>query len=61
MESYKVLKNQTFVDGSFSIAPIRFEDSMAIMQWRNEQLYHLRQQKPLTIEDQNNYFNTVVA
>ena len=61
MESYKVLKNQTFVDGSFSIVPIRFEDSMAIMQWRNEQLYHLRQQKPLTIEDQNNYFNTVVA
>jgi RimJ/RimL family protein N-acetyltransferase len=31
------------------------------MNWRNEQIYHLRQQKPLTAEDQERYFNTVVA
>ncbi len=30
------------------------------MQWRNEQIYHLRQDKPLTIEDQDNYFNFVI-
>lgn len=31
------------------------------MQWRNEQLYHLRQQKPLTTEDQENYFSIVIT
>ena len=36
------------------------EDRYNIMKWRNEQIYHLRQSKPLTDEDQNKYFNTVV-
>jgi len=31
------------------------------MQWRNEQIYHLRQNKPLTEDEQDRYFNTVVA
>ena len=31
------------------------------MKWRNEQLFHLRQNKPLTEKQQNNYFDTVVA
>ena len=31
------------------------------MKWRNEQLYHLRQQKPLTSEEQDKYFNVVVS
>jgi len=31
------------------------------MKWRNEQMYHLRQSKPLTIEDQENYFTKVVS
>src|SRR6187200_3011356 len=31
------------------------------MKWRNEQLYHLRQQKPLTIKDQEEYFSTTVS
>lgn len=61
MKEYKVLQKQSFVDDSSLIVPIRFEDRMLIMQWRNEQLYHLRQQKPLTAEDQDNYFNTVIA
>ena len=61
MQSYKVLQNQTYENGSFSIVPIRFEDRMAIMKWRNEQLYHLRQQKPLTVEDQDNYFKNVIS
>jgi len=36
------------------------EDRFAIMKWRNEQIYHLRQNKPLTIEDQENYFTKTV-
>ena len=31
----------------FSIVPIRMEDRYDIMKWRNEQIYHLRQNKPL--------------
>jgi hypothetical protein len=61
MLKYKCLINQIFVDGEFRLVPIRFEDSLKIMQWRNEQIYHLRQNKPLTIEDQNYYFDNVVT
>lgn len=61
MRYYKVLNNQIFKIGEFSIVPLRFEDRINIMQWRNEQIYHLRQNKPLTIEDQDNYFKNVIA
>ena len=60
MNFYKVLNNQKFSISEFSIVPIRYEDRMAIMKWRNEQVYHLRQNKPLTEPDQDNYFNNVV-
>ncbi|MDP2158860.1 MAG: GNAT family N-acetyltransferase [Flavobacterium sp.] len=58
---YKILQHQVFTKENFSIVPIRFEDKLKIMQWRNEQLYHLRQQKPLTEIDQEQYFTTTVA
>jgi RimJ/RimL family protein N-acetyltransferase len=31
------------------------------MQWRNEQIYHLRQPKPLDKESQDKYFNTIIT
>lgn len=61
MSNYKVLKNQSFSKNEYTIVPIRFEDRFDIMKWRNEQIYHLRQNKPLTIEDQDNYFNNIVS
>jgi len=61
MKSYKALNNQIYSSGKFSLVPIRFEDKLDIMKWRNEQLYHLRQQKPLTLEDQEKYFNDVIS
>lgn len=61
MKKYKALNNQSFTEGHYSIVPLRFEDKETIMQWRNEQLYHLRQQKPLTAEDQENYFKNVIS
>jgi RimJ/RimL family protein N-acetyltransferase len=61
MATYKVLNRQVFPSGSYSIVPIRKEDKYAIMNWRNEQLYHLRQHKPLTEADQDAYFGNVVA
>ena len=61
MSSYKVLHKQKFESGNFSLIPIRFEDRLDIMKWRNEQIYHLRQNKPLTFEDQDIYFKTIIS
>jgi len=61
MNCYKALNKQEFSNGNFSIVPIRYEDRFAIMKWRNEQLYHLRQKQPLSADDQDNYFNKVVS
>jgi RimJ/RimL family protein N-acetyltransferase len=60
MNIYKVLNNQIFKRGGFKLLPIRFEDRFEIMKWRNEQIYHLRQNRPLTNEDQEKYFKTVI-
>lgn len=61
MNTYKVLNDQVFSAGRYALVPIRFEDRYDIMQWRNEQMYHLRQAKLLTQEDQDAYFENVVA
>ena len=61
MNSYKALNRQVFSKGEYSIIPIRMEDRFSIMKWRNEQIYHLRQDKRLTEEDQDNYFRSIIA
>ena len=58
---YICLNKQFFSSGDYTLVPIRMEDRYDIMRWRNEQMYHLRQNKPLTKEDQDHYFDTVVA
>ena len=60
MSSYKVLDKQVFTNGQYSIVPIRMQDRFDIMKWRNEQIYHLRQKKALTVEDQDFYFHNVI-
>ena len=60
MNHYKVLNQQIFKSGVFSIFPIRYEDRINIMNWRNEQMYHLRQNSKLSEEDQDYYFHKVV-
>ena len=59
--NYKCLSQNIFSHEKYALVPIRDEDKYTIMQWRNEQMYHLRQAKPLTKEDQDNYFDGVVA
>lgn len=59
--TYPFLKQQEFIEGEYSIVPIRYEDRLNIMQWRNEQIYHLRQATPLTEINQEIYFKNVVA
>lgn len=61
MRSYKCLSAYSYEQGLFRLVPIRNEDQYLIMKWRNEQIYHLRQVKPLTKEDQKQYFETVVS
>lgn len=57
---YKALNKQVYKSGNQKITPLRYEDRLDIMKWRNEQIYHLRQNQPLTEIDQNNYFKDVV-
>jgi RimJ/RimL family protein N-acetyltransferase len=61
MNHYKILKQQVFSLGDYSLVPIRREDRYEIMKWRNEQIYHLRQTKLLTKEEQDKYFDTIIA
>ncbi|MDG1571478.1 GNAT family N-acetyltransferase [Robiginitalea sp. M366] len=57
---YASVRKDTFFKGKYGIIPIRWEDREAIRQWRNEQIYHLRQERPLEPIDQDNYFIGVV-
>jgi RimJ/RimL family protein N-acetyltransferase len=61
MRKYKCLSSSKFILNDFHLESIRDEDKFEIMTIRNEQIYHLRQAKPLTLEDQENYFSNVVS
>lgn len=59
-KNYLCLNQSVFQIDNYKIIPIRYEDRLDILKWRNEQIYHLRQDKPLNENDQDNYFNTVI-
>ena len=59
--TYKILEHQEFSTADFKLIPIRYEDRYEIMQWRNEQMYHLRQAETLTKEKQEAYFENIVS
>jgi RimJ/RimL family protein N-acetyltransferase len=61
MTYYKTLNKQKYTAGDYSIVPIRYIDRYDIMNWRNEQMYHLRQDEILTKEKQDAYFNSVIS
>ncbi|MFT3909285.1 MAG: GNAT family N-acetyltransferase [Ferruginibacter sp.] len=61
INTYSCLQKQQFQSAGFSLVPLREEDKYDIMHWRNEQIYHLRQAKPITKEEQDNYFTNVVS
>ena len=61
MPLYICLHQQEQHLGDYSIVPLRYEDRFSIMKWRNEQIYHLRQARPLTEDDQQRYFDNVVS
>ncbi|MBL7911102.1 MAG: GNAT family N-acetyltransferase [Bacteroidia bacterium] len=61
MRAYKCLHTNQFSEGNYSLVPIRDEDKYDILNWRNTQIKILRQQAPLTKEQQDIYFKTTVA
>lgn len=61
MRQYKCLTINEFEFGDYSLVPVRDEDKYHILDWRNTQIDILRQQNPLTAEQQDNYFKTTVA
>ena len=58
---YQCLNNQEYSTEYFSLVPIRSIDRYKIMQWRNEQMFHLRQSKALTSDDQDLYFENIIS
>jgi RimJ/RimL family protein N-acetyltransferase len=58
--TYKNINSDTFINGIYSLVPIRDEDKYDILNWRNNQLDILRQETLLSIEQQEHYFKTVV-
>jgi RimJ/RimL family protein N-acetyltransferase len=61
MDTYKTLNKQIFKSGKHSLVPIRHEDRFKIMKWRNEQMYHLRQDAPISVQDQEKYFSNIIS
>ena len=59
--TYKCLCKNEYINGVYKIVPLRYEDKLDIMRWRNEQMYHLRQDIALTEESQEIYFKDTVA
>lgn len=61
MRTYKCLSKQVYKLNEYQIVPIREQDRYNIMQWRNEQIYHLRQSKLLDMVSQDKYFENVIS
>ena len=56
---YRCLNKNDFSQGQYSIKPLEYDNRLNIMKWRNEQIYHLRQEKPLTEKDQTTILITL--
>ena len=61
MRYYKALDKQIHLIGDYKITPIRNQDRYDILKWRNEQIYHLRQESLLSKENQDIYFKNTIA
>lgn len=58
--TYEILKKEAVSKGAYQLIPIRYEDRLPIMKWRNEQLFHLRQKHALSLEQQDQYFEKTI-
>lgn len=60
-QQYTCLARQHQAFEQYSVVPLRPDDILAIKDWRNAQLEILRQDKPLTDEEQHHYYQHVVV
>jgi RimJ/RimL family protein N-acetyltransferase len=58
--NYACLKRSVFSKDEYQMVPLRKRDILQIKDWRNAQMLYLRQQHPLTDEDQVRYYETAV-
>lgn len=62
MKNYKCLgTRQLYTNSDLTMVPIREKDKYLIMEWRNEQIYHLRQKTILTKNQQDQYFEKILG
>jgi len=57
---YLRLGRDSFEIGEYEVRTIRTEDMFTIRRWRNEQMEVLRQNRPLSEEDQRRYFEQII-
>lgn len=58
---YKCLNHASFEDQhGYQLIPIREEDMESIREWRNAQIDILRQNKPISSQEQSHYFHHVL-
>ena len=60
-DGYAYFPNLSINFGQHSLRPITWADRVPIRRWRNEQIEILRQREPLSVEDQDLYFERVIA
>lgn len=61
MARYHCLAVSDIRQGERSLVPLRQEDILPIMHWRNAQLDVLRQKAPITPENQQRYYDDVIV
>ena len=59
-KKYDFLSKKKYSYKNYSLIPLRKKENQKIRKWRNENLSILRQQKMLTKEEQNQYYDNVV-
>ena len=57
---YNFLSNNKCCFNEYCLVPLREEDIELIRKWRNEQIDYLRQNKPLTKDEQSNYYHQII-
>ena len=57
---YSFLSGKKYCSNKYSLVPLRERDVESIRKWRNEQIDILRQNKPLTKDEQSKYYHQVI-
>ena len=57
---YSFLPSKKYCSNKYSLVPLRERDVESIRKWRNEQIDILRQNKPLTKDEQSKYYHQVI-